>query len=306
MFDKLPIDSDEFVAIIIVNYNSYLDTIECVKSIQTHITHPYKVYLVDNCSTNNSVHKIECFLNSLDKITSTTISFIKSKENNGFAAGNNIGIEFAKENDSPSFFWLLNNDTVLNEDALLPLVECYKSEKNIGILGSKLLFYSNPSVIQGLGGVFNPLTTKIELIGSMEADDGQYEDKNPIVDFSIGASLFISAKKIEIIGPMSEEYFLYFEELDWSLRAKLKGFKLLCCTKSRVYHKQGKSTGNKLTGTKVLEMQALQYRNLLIIYKKYFRIYYLSAVIITFLKCLKASKKHKFNLFKLLKLVFFS
>jgi hypothetical protein len=203
------------------------------------------------------------------------ILYVQSKMNLGFAGGNNVGMRYAL-NSNFDYVWLLNNDTVIEKDAVAELVKYAEARKNekekIGIIGSKLLVYHKPEKMQGVGAVFNKYSGMSKIIGAQEVDKGQYDNEEIQCNYVIGAAMFVSKEFLLDVGLMSEEYFLYNEENDWSARAKLKSWKVGVAVKSKVYHKQGASTGNSPKKSK-WQIKALnyKYRGKIKLYKKYYR-----------------------------------
>lgn len=260
--------SGDKVSIILLNYNSFKDTIECVLSLNKHIDHSnYQIVIVDNASTDGSSIHLKQFL---EKEQLSQVHFIQSEVNGGFSNGNNLGIQFAINQLDAEFIWLLNNDTVIKEDALSPLLKAMKSNKEIGILGSLLLFYHDTNVIQASGGSFYPKKARIVQEDYNMNINKLTDLKLKLVDFPIGASMFVSKEFLDKVGYLSEDYFLYFEELDWAERAKLKGYKCFVELNSKVFHKQGASTKNQVYSKKNLKMMYYQFRNLITFYKKYY------------------------------------
>lgn len=315
------------IYIIILNYKTWKDTIECIESVLKLSYKNYKIVIVDNNSQNNSLESISEWLNGkknfnleeysklkdyifpienkpisfssikqkeiikLKQLQTKKITLIQSHENNGFAAGNNIGIHFAKMNNDFKHLWLLNNDTVIQPNTLGELVKTYSKysiEKSIGVLGSKLYYYDYPKEIQGLGAKFNKFTASVRTITSIDNNLNSMELLK--VDYAIGASIFVSKDFIKNVGLMNEEYFLYYEELDWSIRSKKHGYNTYTCTSSIIYHKQGKTTGTgKNHKNKNLFIEQFKYINLIKIYKNYFPSLILIPKSILLLKALKKS-----------------
>jgi len=301
------------VCIVLVNYKTWRDTIECMESILRSDYRNYQIVVVENGSGDESwdqmlrwargeyqheistanplmhlshppVHKPLLYfradaaesaslrLGPLDGIM--PILFIKSAANLGFAGGNNVGMRYALNSDF-DYVWLLNNDTVIESDSIRELVAYseVKREKGdtVGIVGSKLLVYHQPDRMQGVGAIFNKYSGKSRIIGAQEIDKGQYDEQEIACNYVIGAAMFVSRPFLLDVGLMSEEYFLYNEENDWSARAKLKDWKVGVAVKSKVYHKQGASTGNSPKKSK-WQITALhyKYRGKIKLYKKYY------------------------------------
>lgn len=290
------------VGIIIVNYNGYYDTIECIASLLKLDYPNCLLIIVDNASPNNSLYYIHTWLSDpnnkayhnkspvfqhinyteyksqfskLDK--ATKIITIQSGKNLGFAAANNMGIKFAIDNGATKF-WILNNDTVVQNNSLTELVLCSSTlgNKKFGIIGSQLRYYHQREVIQAIGGKYQPvlgLTKHLE--NGKLASELEIPEKSFASDYAIGASLLVTLEFIQDVGMMSEDYFLYFEELDWHLRGKRKGWSHLICTNSVVFHKEGASIGTG-KGDKRSELSDLYYlKSKLLFTKKFYPIYLL-------------------------------
>jgi GT2 family glycosyltransferase len=253
----------EKVNIIVLNYNNYQDTIECIDSILKLNYSNYNLILIDNASTNDSFDHLNDHLEYLkdkspqynyqliedkendnldDKVH---IYLIKSNENKGYASGNNIGIDISMRCTNCEYFWILNNDTVVDSESLTNQVNYFNSELlqgiNLGILGSKLLHYNDKNKIQAIAGSYDEIRGNTSHIGSNKNINEISQIESDKIDYVIGASMLVSRNFIFNVGFLSTEYFLYFEELDWALRAKAKKFSLGYCNDSLIYHKGGAS-----------------------------------------------------------------
>lgn len=248
------------VYIIILNYNGWNDTICCLESIFKLNYNSYSVVVCDNCSTDDSENKI---LEWKDKNLDKPFKYIQVQKNLGYAGGNNQGIKYVLTKGDMDYIWVLNNDTVVDKDALTRLIEKMRSDKKIGMCGSKLVSYYNHSLIQGYGGTLN------KWFGISK----HIVDKNNISNmfYVIGASMFVSKKFLDQIGLMNEEYFLYYEETDWAIRAK-KRFKIDCAIDSIVYHKEGASIGANSwdVNNKSILADYFAIRNRILFMKKYY------------------------------------
>ncbi len=220
------------VYIVVLNWNGKEDTIECLKSLEKIEYDNYKVVVVDNASTDDSVFEIE---RQFPKV-----EIIRNKKNLGFAGGNNIGIEFALENGA-DYVLLINNDTISCGNFLKELVKVGESDNRIGILGPKIYFYGEPKRIWFAGGKINWLKNEGTHVGFGEIDRGQYDSAKE-VDYLTGCCLLIKKEVIGGIGALSEDYFLYYEDTDFSLRAKKAGYRCVYVPKSVIYHKVSRST----------------------------------------------------------------
>ena len=170
---------------------------------------------------------------------------IVSEENRGYANGNNIGIKYALDHGC-EYICLLNSDVVVEEDFLEPLVENITSEHNIGIVGPCICEYSKRNYIQAMGAEINLYVG----LAQRKFNGRKYSNINKKilnVDYLGGACFLFNKNIIEKIGLIPENYFLFYEETEFCLRAKKAGYKLLCIHNSRVYHK-GSATISKFKG----------------------------------------------------------
>jgi GT2 family glycosyltransferase len=223
---------NRIVYIIVLNWNGKEDTIECIKSLDEIEYENYKIVIVDNGSGDNSVSDIKNIF--------PDINVIENNKNLGFAGGNNIGIDFAMANNA-DYILLLNNDTIVDKNFLSELIDVGESDEKIGLLGPKTYFYSDPKRIWFAGGRVNWMKNSGSHVGIEEIDHGQY-DKIRQVDYLTGCCLLIKRQVIEKVGKLSEDYFLYYEDTDLSLRAKNSEYECIYVPKSKIYHKVSRST----------------------------------------------------------------
>lgn len=222
------------VAVIILNWNGWADTLECLESLNQTNYENFEIILIDNASKERKEILPAQF-------SSLKIRQIFNDKNLGFAGGNNQGIKMALE-DGVDYILLLNNDTTVEPNFLKELVEAGEEDKKTGILGPKMFFYSARDLIWSAGGKILKNYTRGELIGYQEKDEGRFDEKKE-VDYISGTCLLIKKQVIEKIGEISEDYFLYYEDTDWNMRARRAGFKCVFVPNSKIYHKASKSTG---------------------------------------------------------------
>jgi len=177
-----------------------------------------------------------------ENLTNKHITLIKNSENRGFPGGNNVGIKFALEFFDPDYILLLNNDTVVDENFLGELIKNGDSRDDVGILGPKIYFYDEPQTIWSAGCKISWKLSRGIQIGTNETDNGQYDEIKE-VEYVSGSAFLIKTETIKRIGLMDEDYFLYFEESDWTLRANQEGFKSLYVPTSHIWHKVSRSGG---------------------------------------------------------------
>lgn len=287
------------VYIILLNYNGWKDTLECLESILKNNYDNHQIIVVDNNSPDNSMSNLinwsngtqeivyshdsklinlsqpssvkplekvfytndEISLNNIlekEKNLNNPIIFIQSGKNEGFASGNNVAIKYALEKSDFEYVWLLNNDTVIESNALTSLVD-YASSNDFGIVGSKLFNYYDSDTVQAYGGHIN------KFFGT-STHITKEEDLISNLDYVVGASFLINKKVIDKIGLLPEDYFLFYEETDYCFNAKNSGFKIGVDVNSIVYHKEGNATGSKAPSK---TMDLLQIKNRMKFHKKY-------------------------------------
>lgn len=218
---------------ITINYNGYEDTCELIDSIQSCIHNIiYEIIVVDNNSSSNEARMLK-------EKYADFITVISSKNNLGFAGGNNLAIPYSKGD----VLIFINNDTIVESDNFAPIIDHLINNPKIGIICPKIKFNWDKTIIQYAG--FTPLT-KVTLrnkgIGFGEKDKGQY-DISYKTSFVHGACMITKRDTISKTGIMYEGYFLYYEEYDWSERFKEKGFEIWYDPILTIYHKESKSTG---------------------------------------------------------------
>lgn len=172
-------------------------------------------------------------------IVTSPLILIKSDNNLGYSGANNLGIKFALHNNPPDFFWFLNNDTVVEKNALSALIETINKDQKIGLVGSKLLYYYNPDYIQYLAGgkiKYNYATFPYQDGRDFSSDDIE------IKGYITGASFLIKREILDKAGLWDENFFMSVEDVEYSFRIHKAGYKLYACSGSRVYHKDGAST----------------------------------------------------------------
>jgi len=230
------------VSIIVLNWNGWKDTVECLRSLGKIAYPNYEVVVVDNGSTDDSRRHLKNF-----RSRALTPKFIFNKKNLGFAGGNNTAIRRILKKDKSDYILLLNNDTVVDKDFLGRLVKVSREEKRAAILGPKIYYYrykGKRDVIQSVGCRVNLYLGKFPSVEALDRPDTHQINKPQSVDFVTGACLLIKTKVIKRIGLLNEEYFLLFEDTDWCLRAKKAGYSVWYVPKSIVWHKTSRSFKN--------------------------------------------------------------
>lgn len=241
------------VAVAILNFRNFADTIACIESVLCVDWPQLHVYVVDNASGNGSTEEIGTFL-ARSESARGRVSLYESPRNDGFASGNNIAIRQAMD-DGFDYVWVLNNDTIVESDSVACFLRAaarYQSSgRKVGPIGAKIVDYGREGTIQGVGGSYNVITGRVHHIGGGQLDRGQFDDPALAeeLDYPLGVSMFVSRHFIEEVGLLSEDYFLYFEEIDWCRRARRLGWSIGYCPDVRVMHKQGASIGSNTDAT---------------------------------------------------------
>lgn len=218
------------VTIVTINFNQVEVTCALLDSLR-RVTYPaLEVIVVDN-------HSLEDPTPVIGK-KYPEVKLIVSRENLGFAGGNNLGIKAS----SGKYLLFLNNDTEVEPGFLAPLVQFFETNRDAGAASSKLVYYNSGGTIQYAGSTrINPFTGRNKRIGYMEKDLGQYSTKE--TDLAHGAAMMVPRSVIDQVGMMPELYFLYYEEVDWCESIKRAGYKIYVVPESKVYHKESMSIG---------------------------------------------------------------
>lgn len=221
---------DVDISIITVNYNGVKDTCELIDTI-TSSKLRQEVIVVDNASRENEAEVI--------RQKYPQVKVIRSEENLGFAGGNNLGVKEARG----EFLFFVNNDTVFKNYNPEALVERLRSDDKIGAVCPKIRFAWGTNPIQFAG--YTPLskvTVRNQAIGFGEEDKGQYDTPHP-TPYAHGAAMMVKREAIDKAGMMPENYFLYYEELDWSMMIRRAGYDIWYDPACTIYHKESQSTG---------------------------------------------------------------
>ena len=273
------------VYIVILNWNGWKDTIACLESVFHTVYANYRVIVCDNHSTDDSFRHLrsylggrfpnaawDCQLPWSDQQTARRVEalsicrplsssadtagcqhgvvLVRATLNFGYAGGNNLGMAFALSRGDADYVWILNNDTIVEPQALSSMVERMEAVPEAGICGSTLLYHDDPQRIQSLGGARYLKWAGIGVQLGSNARwpmDVRLDSIEKEMSYVSGASMLVSKQFLETVGVMEESYFLYFEEIDWAKRAAGR-FQLAYAPNSIVYHKEGGSIGSSRSG----------------------------------------------------------
>jgi GT2 family glycosyltransferase len=266
-----------FLNVLIVNYNTWEDTIECIESIGKSNYKKVRIFIVDNNSKDDSVEKIgnwvsrnkkfkliksniKSFNNdwkNLDFLSNNTpLTIFSSSENLGFAKANNLFLQKFIESTSNEFLLMLNPDTVLFPNTIDELVKSYDRDI-LEIVGLKIKDYQSDKVLAVGGYNYN------SLIGSIKPN---FRNKNYNLSYIHGGAVFLNNKTLKRVGLLPTDYFLYFEDHDWCYNALRKNIRLSVCSSAVCKDKVGTSIGRGF-------MSQYYYTfNVLLFSKKYFKV----------------------------------
>lgn len=268
------------VAIIIINWNGWRDTLECLESV-FQINYPlFDLIVIDNDSEDSSIQKIKDYCNGKVKVQSEFINYntenkpikiiehtnkelessqikidksndynrkltlIKNDKNYGFTGGNNIGMKHAIKTLHSDYILLLNNDTVVDENFIIEMMKVAKTDEDIGFVGPKVYIYNDKNRLQVAGGAEVDLKYgEVDEIAYHKIDDGKF-DLYLEPDYIGGTCILCKKEVIEKIGLLDPTYFMYWEDADWCFRGRKHGYKSVYAFKSKIWHKYGASSEN--------------------------------------------------------------
>jgi GT2 family glycosyltransferase len=223
------------VAIVLLNWNSTEDTLACIESIRKLTYETFQVVVVDNQSGTSEYRAL--------RSGCTNELILRQKRNLGFAGGCNVGIRWALQNGF-EYVWLLNNDTGVAPESLAELVRAMERDARIGIVGGVMYYWSDPERIQIAGGFIDPETSSTGMLGQNELDRGQFWGIRD-VDYVSGGMLLVRSAAIREVGLLDERFFMYYEDTDWGVRMRKRGWRVVTVPSAKVWHKDKASAGKK-------------------------------------------------------------
>lgn len=221
------------IYIILLNYNGYRYTQECIESIKKNENNiEYEIVVVDNKSTDESVEKLKQIPN---------IHLILLDYNKGFSGGNNEGIKYAIKNGA-NYILILNNDTIIEKNSISILYDEMIKHKDVGIIGPRIMYYDVPDKINSIGGCIN-WYKGIAVLKDWNKVYEPHERKFDYTQFLTGCCMLIKKDVFDNVGYLPEEYFMYFEDVDYCINVKKNGYRIGVCYDSVIYHKESASSG---------------------------------------------------------------
>ncbi len=212
------------VAVIVLNWNGKADTLSCLASLEA--CKEGAIVVVDNGSTDGSVEAI--------RASFPHITLLQTGQNLGYAGGNNAGIEWALKEGFP-YILILNNDTVVSPDLITQFLRGFEKQPDAGILGGKILLYSDPKILDHLGGMWNQEKGAFDFIGQ-RAPASEWQEMIPL-DYVCGAAIMVKRTVFETVGLFDPRFFLFWEESDLCFRARKAGFGVYYCPEAELRHK---------------------------------------------------------------------
>ena len=225
------------VLLVIINWNGKHDLLECFSSIDK-LQYPidkYRVLVVDNASKDGSQKTVSMYY--------PEVCMLKNKENLGYVKAVNQGITYGLRTGM-DYIWIFNNDVVVEENSLKRLVEVGQYDKNIGVIAPVIYSYSNPELIDNIGYKINYWTGRLKKMKYGRDVFCSPNEKIANVDSVLGCSNLIRTSVFKKVGLFQTIYELYFEETDFNVRARQKGFRVVVVKDAKVWHKNA-STMNK-------------------------------------------------------------
>lgn len=227
------------IFIIIVNWNGKQDTLHCLTSLQKVDYPNYEIVIIDNGSKDDSVSVIRSQFPKL--------LVLENQTNLGFSGGNNVGIQYALHHQA-DFVLLLNNDTEVSSDLLEQFMLGFQQFPKAGVLGAKIYLMQDKEKLDHFGGDWNQKKAAFDFIGLHALDENW--DTAFCIDYVCGAAMMVKKEVFQQAGLLESRFFLIWEESDFCIRAKRKGYQIISYPPAKIWHKVSASfTGGKTHST---------------------------------------------------------
>lgn len=259
-------DDCPLISVITLNWNTTAVTTDFLRSVRRENTYDnIEVIVVDNASEQDPS---DAFREAYPGVR-----VIRNAANLGFSGGNNVGLRVA----FGDYFFIVNNDTEFTPGLLEGLLDVFRLHPDAGMVSPKFHSFFEKGTIEYAGyHDINPFTGRNGMIGHSEKDCGQY-DEMKVTSYAHGGGMMVSRAVIDRVGLMPEQFFLYYEELDWSEQVKRKGYKIYYQPRSLIYHKESMTTGKSspmktyyLTRNRILFMRRNVSRPAFMVFAAYF------------------------------------
>ncbi len=216
-----------------LGFNNAQDSVECLKSLAASEGVACSLLFADNASRDDSVARV------LAEVPAARV--IQTGANLGFARGFNVGIDYCLEQGA-DYVFMVNNDTVLAPDCLARLVADAQAHPEAGIFAPKILYFDHPKTIWSAGSRFRPFPPAVVMRKTAGDDDGRF-DADPRLEYATTCALLLSRAFLEQVGLLDRDYFILFDDYDWSVRARDQGWGIRLVPDAHLWHKVSKSTG---------------------------------------------------------------
>lgn len=224
-------DDGPLVTIVVLNWNGWHDTLECLTSLRKLDYRKRRVVVVDNGSTDDSIVRL--------RGAYPDITILETGRNLGFAGGNNVGIRWALQQGS-RYIWLLNNDTTAHPKALSSMVGQAEFDGQVGAVGCLLYYLDRPERLQAWGGGWVNLWLGL-------ANQYSRRVRKERLDYLTAASLLLRGAALEQVGLLDEGFFMYWEDIDLAFRLRKAGWRMTLAEDAVVWHKESASLGHRST-----------------------------------------------------------
>lgn len=267
---------------IVLNYNGWKNTIDCVESLLKSDERPVWIIIVDNASTDESITMLRQWAQNIEYafyedtnpnaiLPKGSLLLMQASKNGGYAAGNNLGLRVLMASGADAF-WILNNDVVVAHDAMRAMLDRLFSKARPGLCGARI-YYVGTDKIQCRAGGTTCHWTALSILDGYGSSTEQALSEPPEaiesrINFIYGACVMASRNFVECVGLMDERFFLYCEEQDWSYSANGQ-FDFAYAEKAIIWHKEGSSTGHSYRGTNMRALLLLVRSRLLLTQKHY-------------------------------------
>ncbi len=218
---------------IVVNYCHPEITLSGIKSLRESDNVNLHIIVVENASPDNSYTVLKSQL-------PTDVILLCAVENRGFAAGNNVGIQYALEHGA-DYIMLINNDTEIDPSMVSVLLQ-YTDDHTV--TAPKMFYFGSSSKIWFAGGKYLEGSGRFIHVGESEEDGAAFQN-NLECDFLTGCCFMMTGNVARKVGLLDESYFMYVEDVDYSLRLRQNGVKLLMIPSAKLWHKVGVSSGGE-------------------------------------------------------------
>lgn len=222
------------VAVIMINYNGFSDTRECLESMYAVKYPNYRIFLVDNGSVDGEADMLE-------ELYGKTVTVIRSDKNLGFTGGNNTGVLAAKSTYNPDYYLFLNNDTTVDPWFIDWLVRTAEYSHKAGAVVGKIMLYDDPVRIESTGLNFSWWRGQ-SYRRNFRHFDNLMHDPIRKVDGASTNAFMVRREAVEEVGLFDESFFIYHDDIDYCIRLRQAGYDILYVPMSKIYHKVGAST----------------------------------------------------------------